>query len=72
MEEIYKAKAIEQGLCCDSCQEDVGVHSCAKCGKRFEDGDTIYCKPHSQTDSDHYHEDCKPKEKEVKPNSSHK
>ncbi len=61
---LIKSKAINHGICCDSCQEDVNVHGCAKCRANFMDGDTVYCKHHSHSDCEHYHEHCKPEEKE--------
>ncbi len=65
MEELTKTNAEERGICCNSCQEEVNLHSCKSCGLKFEDGDIIYCEHHSQEDCMHYHEMCKPKE--VKP-----
>ena len=65
MFELSKSRAIEQGLCCASCQEEINIHKCKKCGESFIDGDIIYCEHHSQEDCMHYHEECKPKE--VKP-----
>jgi hypothetical protein len=59
---LVRSEARERGICCDSCQEDVNVHACNFCGKRFNDRDIIFCEYHSQTDCMHYHEDCKPKE----------
>jgi len=61
MNKLIESKAEDDGICCTSCQEDVNVHRCKKCFQRFEDGDDIYCEPHSQTDCEHYHKDCKPK-----------
>ena len=57
---LTKSKAVESGLCCESCQEEVNVHYCASCGLRFEAGDIIYCNHHSQSDCEHYHSSCKP------------
>ena len=57
---MIKTKCSEYGLCCESCQEDVNVHRCFKCFQRFEDQDIIFCKPHSQSDSEHCHEKCVP------------
>ena len=57
---MIKTKAINHGICCESCQEDVNVHRCEKCLLPFGDEDVIYCVSHSQTDSEHYHEECKP------------
>jgi len=59
---LTKSKAINQGLCCDSCQEDVNVHGCIVCEQGFVAGEIIYCKHHSHSDCEHYHEHCKPKE----------
>lgn len=57
--------AVERGLCCDSCQEEVNVHGCWKCKEDFIDGDKMICINHSQTDCEHYHPQCKPSLKEV-------
>lgn len=63
---MIKSKATYRGICCDSCQEDTNIHHCNKCGNGFADGDIIYCEPQLHGfDSNHYHEDCKPKD-EVK------
>ena len=58
--EFTKSKAINRGICCDSCQEEVNLHGCWKCKIEFVDGEEIYCKHHSQSDCEHYHESCKP------------
>jgi len=55
---IIKTECREEGVCCQSCQEDVNVHGCDVCMQRFEDGDQIYCEHHSQTDCIHWHEQC--------------
>ncbi len=59
--DLMESIAEEQGICCNSCQENVNIHYCASCGKRFYDGDAIFCKQHSQTDCEHFHRNCKPK-----------
>jgi len=60
--ELSKSRVINQGLCCASCQEDVNVHGCAKCGDMFSEGEEIYCEHHSHSDCEHYCIGCKPKE----------
>ena len=55
---MIKSKAEDYGICCTSCQENVNIHECAKCGKEFVDGDEIYCKSSSRYDSEHYHLHC--------------
>jgi len=62
---LTKSKAINQGICCDSCQEEVNVHGCWTCGKEFDNGEEIYCKHHSRSDCEHYHKHCKPKEEKA-------
>jgi len=61
---MIKTKCSGLGLCCESCQEEVNLHRCAKCGERFEDNDEIYCKHHSHSDCEHYHILCKPEDVE--------
>lgn len=60
--ELMKSKVLNYGLCCNSCQENVDIHACVSCGKGFNEDDVIYCKHHSHTDCQHYHESCKPLE----------
>lgn len=60
--EIIKSKTRDYGICCESCQENVNVHGCESCGITFKEGEEIYCKHHSHSDCEHYHEHCKPKE----------
>ena len=50
--------ATERGLVCDSCQEQVGIHDCGLCDSPIRDDDFIYCRSHSQTDSEHFHQLC--------------
>ncbi len=57
--DLIKTKVQEYGICCNSCQEDVNDHGCFKCSKPFENGDTVYCKYHSHSDCEHFHENCK-------------
>lgn len=59
---MRRTRVNERGICCDSCQEEVNIHGCAKCGKMFEDGDEVYCRDHSHHDAEHYHLGCKPEE----------
>ena len=59
---MIKTKAVNYGVCCDSCQENVNVHGCAVCGTFFNENEEIYCEHHSQSDCKHYHTYCKPKE----------
>jgi len=54
------SRIINGEICCASCQEPVNVHGCAKCGKDFDEGDTFYCKYHSMSDCEHFHEECMP------------
>lgn len=45
---LIKTTCEERGVVCNSCQEEVNLHRCNKCGGRFEDDDEIYCEHHSQ------------------------
>ena len=58
---MIKTKVINRGLCCNSCQEEVNLHGCWKCHFKFCEDDEIYCINHSQSDCEHYHIECKPK-----------
>ena len=61
---LIKTETINHGLVCHSCQENVNIRGCcAKCGEIFYEGETIYCKHHTIVDCEHYHENCRPKEK---------
>jgi len=60
MYSLIKTKTVMKGICCNSCQEDVNVPGCEKCLEVFVEDETIYCQAHSQMDSEHYHEKCKP------------
>jgi len=57
--------AVEMGIRCGSCQENVNVHGCFHCGEMFQDGDEIVCIPHSQEDCEHYHHRCRKDKSEV-------
>lgn len=60
---MIKSNAVNRGMCCASCQEEINVHGCWSCGDKFVEGDIVYCIPHSQSDCEHYHLQCKPDDK---------
>ena len=58
MEGFKKTEGKEEGICCKNCQENVNIHGCFLCGKRFYDMQEIYCKYNRSEDSNHLHKEC--------------